>query len=51
MPRYHATENLSTKDAIMQKNRLLSVFFVKLQLKQIEKTRGGFLMIDKNPSL
>ena len=51
MPCYHATENLSTKRCYHAKNRLLSVFFVKLQLKQIEKTRGGFLMIDKDPSL
>lgn len=41
MPRYHATENLSTKRCYHAKNRLLSVFFVKIQLKQIGKTRGG----------
>lgn len=40
MPRYHATENLSTKRCYHAKNRLLSVFF-KTQLKQIGKTRGG----------
>lgn len=51
MPCYHATENLSTKRCYHAKNRVLSVFFVKVQLKQIEKTRGGFLMIDKAPSL
>lgn len=41
MPCDHATENLSTKRCYHAKNRLLSVFFVKIQLKQIGKTRGG----------